>query len=150
MSVTLEQIKRRCAVKGGCWEWQGATLYDLPVWPLRDDDGTRYNLRIRQHIFALSGLPKMNGRLISTTCGKRLCCNPAHLGVAGADGYADLQHHLQSGAKLSYSAFKGFSLTRLGVAYPIDQKLIQEAVRRKLVKPAGIDSAGYRFVLNEQ
>lgn len=76
MEITLQIIHDRCDEVGDCWLWKDAT--GAQGYPIirRRPGGCQL---VRRVVVALDGRPAMARQPVASTCGEKLCCNPAHL-----------------------------------------------------------------------
>ncbi len=73
----LKTIKDRCQEVGECWIWM---QYCTPGgYPTSYHNGKKANVRRRVYELSHPRMTDGTSRAISSTCGERLCCNPAHL-----------------------------------------------------------------------
>ena len=73
MTHTIESLLALTVDVGGCREWRGATKHGVPF--ARHDGGEWYVRRLIAH---LAGVELLPGHVLTTTCGNRLCIEPAH------------------------------------------------------------------------
>jgi hypothetical protein len=74
-AYTLDMIKAKCDVVGGCWHWQAGKSGKAPA--LRHGDRT---ISVRRYIFTeLLGKTQAKGRLVTMSCGHLDCVSPDHL-----------------------------------------------------------------------
>jgi len=75
-TITLETIKDRCHEVADCWLWKNATSDGgYPIVKVR---GCGCRL-VRRLVLDFVGTPAMPRQPVVTTCGEKLCVNPAHL-----------------------------------------------------------------------
>lgn len=75
-AITLETIKDRCHEVADCWLWKNATSDGgYPIVKVR---GCGCRL-VRRLVLDFVGTPAMPRQPVVTTCGEKLCVNPAHL-----------------------------------------------------------------------
>lgn len=75
-AITLDTIRGRCDEIADCWIWAKATSESgYPIVKVR---GCGCRL-VRRLVLDLVGTPVMPRQPVVTTCGEKLCVNPAHL-----------------------------------------------------------------------
>lgn len=74
--MTLDDIKARTIEDGDCWRWSGSTTSG--GYPTMKPMGCDCTL-VRRVVLDLVGVKLKPRQPTVTTCGERLCVNPAHL-----------------------------------------------------------------------
>lgn len=69
------QIKSRCNVVGDCWVWFGPVQKTTRQGLIFAEDRAWH---VPTYVAHLAGLTRKSHEMHSTSCGNRLCCNPAH------------------------------------------------------------------------
>ena len=64
----------------GCWPWTG-TLHEggYGTWTVNVPGGGSTSIRPHRLALHLTRVPLKDGSVVDHTCGRRACCNPAHL-----------------------------------------------------------------------
>lgn len=74
--MTLDDIKDRTVEEGDCWVWRGSTTGQ--GYPTMKPPGCGCSM-VRRVAIELTGVNLKPRQPVVTTCGERLCVNPAHL-----------------------------------------------------------------------
>lgn len=80
--TTIESLREQCVECGDCWEWQGPVTKPARNRQSAGQPITTYKgktLGARRIMYELSGRQIVEGHLITTKCGNKLCLNPKHL-----------------------------------------------------------------------
>lgn len=75
-TITLDEIKERCEEVADCWIWSNATSRGGYPIMKRYGHGCLY---VRRVVAEINGDAPEFRQPVITTCGEKLCCNPAHI-----------------------------------------------------------------------
>jgi hypothetical protein len=75
----IDYIRARSVEEGECWIWQRGMSNGYPY--MHDGFGRGAPCRTVARVLAEALGKNTKGRIVTMTCGDRLCVNPAHVGV---------------------------------------------------------------------
>lgn len=82
-ALSVEAIKARCDMSGGCWIWPGAKVHGTPYVAVVIN-GRRVNVNAQKHMLAAAGWHLPPGAKVRESCGNPMCINPVHMDRVGS------------------------------------------------------------------